>query len=150
MTDTSPAPLEWRIAAGHRLVELNWTESDLVDIWVMNIWKEHGDLPPVEAVNKWYSVYEASQAQIEAGTHPFLSKEIVWAKDYELAWGELVFGEYDFEATLDDAYEIYKTEGHRSPKEVARAHFEGLPEVIKARYVGRERPSEQPWVPPTV
>lgn len=146
----SAAPLEWRVAAGHRLVELDYIETELIDVWVLNIWKEYGDLPPVAAVNTWYSTITAAEAEIKAGTHPYITPEISWAMEYKNAWSELVFGECDLDATMEDAYESYKSDGNRPAKVVAQEHFDRLDQNVKARYASRVRVAEKTWIPPTV
>lgn len=148
--DTLDAPLAWRVAAGHRLVELEWTEGDLVDIWVMNIWKEYKHLPAIEAVNAWYSVYEEAQAQIKAGTHPHIKPFTAWSEDFESAWSRLVFGEYDSEATSEEAFRLFAANGHRPGGEVAQEYFDSMPADYKAQFAGRVHRPKAVWVPPTV
>lgn len=55
-----------------------------------------------------------------------VNKLIVWGQAYTDAWAVLVDGALDIEHTLDCAYEIWRTEGHRDPAEVAKEHFDQL------------------------
>jgi hypothetical protein len=52
------------------------------------------------------------------------NKMIEWAHEYMEAWAELVDGRLDVHHTLDGAYEIWPTQGHRNPDEVAREDFD--------------------------
>lgn len=58
----------------------------------------------------------------DPATEP-VNKMIAWAKGYMEAWADLVDGKLDIEHTLDTAYEIWRTEGHRDPAEVAKDDF---------------------------
>lgn len=49
---------------------------------------------------------------------------IAWGHEFMYAWAELVNGALDIHDTLDWAYELWPTMGHRNPAEVAKEYFD--------------------------
>ncbi len=141
------APLDWRIAAGHRLVELENTDADVVDVWVLNIWKAHGHQPPAEAVDAWHAVGAQADADAAAGIHPHLSRQAWWVLTYAETWNRLMKGVGDIDALKVEGSVRYEKAGTRDPTVLEHEEFDGLTPADKKYY--RELPDRPKWIPPT-
>jgi len=142
----SNVPLDWRVAAGHRLVALQDTDADVVDVWVLNIWKEFGHLPAIEAVDAWHAVGVKAEASAAAGTHPHLSREAWWILTYADTWNKFMKGTGDMELLKIEGSVRFGIDGQGDPATLAGAEFEAMNPSDKKYYRGL--PDRPKWVPP--